>query len=74
MFAELLKQTPVCDCPDSHLEIEKVLVRLRETTAEINRATDDPRMKATMEKTWILQDRLLLSDQVRMKLQSHGVL
>ncbi len=73
MFAELLKQTPVCDCPDSHIEIEKVLSRLRETTAEINRATDDPRMKITMEKTWILQDRLLLSDQVRMMLHSHAL-
>lgn len=68
IFAELLKQTPVCDCPDSHMEIEKVLARLRETTAEINRATDDSRMKATMEKTWILQDRLMLTDQVREKL------
>lgn len=64
MFAELLKQTPVCDCPDSHMEIENVLVRLRETTSEINRATNDPRMKATMEKTWILQDRLILADHV----------
>ena len=47
------------------MEIDKVLGRLRETTGEINRATDDPRMKATMEKTWILQDRLLLNGQVR---------
>lgn len=74
MFSELLKQTPVCDCPDSHMEIEKVLARLRETTAEINKATDDPRMKATMEKTWILQDRLMLSNQVCMKLQSHSTI
>jgi hypothetical protein len=66
MFAELLKYTPVCDCPDSHIEIDKVLTRLRETTGEINRATNDPRMKATMEKTWLLQDRLMLADQVWM--------
>lgn len=64
LFAELLKQTPVCDCPESHFEIEKVLTRLRETTKQINRATDDPRMKATLEKTWLLQDRLLVPDQV----------
>jgi hypothetical protein len=70
LFAELLKQTPVCDCPDSHLEIEKVLARLRETTAEINKATDDPGMKVTMEKTWILQDRLTLSDQVCKKIEA----
>ncbi|KAE9381477.1 hypothetical protein N431DRAFT_476300 [Stipitochalara longipes BDJ] len=59
LFAELLRQTPVCDCPDSHMEIENVLIRLREATNEINRATDDPRMKVTMEKSWLLQDRLV---------------
>lgn len=64
LFAELLKQTPVCDCPDSHIEIENVLIRLREATTEINRATDDPRMKAILEKTWILQDRLVFPDMV----------
>ncbi|TAQ86042.1 hypothetical protein B7494_g5624 [Chlorociboria aeruginascens] len=63
LFAELLKQTPVCDCPDSHMEIENVLIRLREATAEINRVTDDPRMKATMEKSWLLQDRLVFADR-----------
>ncbi|OBT96113.1 hypothetical protein VE01_06854 [Pseudogymnoascus verrucosus] len=64
LFAELLRQTPVCDCPESHMEIEKVLVRLREMTSEINKATEDPLMKPTMEKTWLLQDRLLIPDQV----------
>ncbi|CZR50979.1 uncharacterized protein PAC_00854 [Phialocephala subalpina] len=62
LFSELLKITPVCDCPDSHMEIENVLIRLREATNEINRATDDPRMKATMEKSWLLQDRLIFPD------------
>ncbi|KAL5320978.1 hypothetical protein ACEPPN_011788 [Leptodophora sp. 'Broadleaf-Isolate-01'] len=62
LFSELLKQTPVCDCPDSHMEIENVLIRLREATTEINRATDDPRMKATIEKSWLLQDRLIFPD------------
>jgi hypothetical protein len=64
LFAELLKYTPVCDCPHSHMEIEATLVRLREATAEINRATDDSRIKATLEKTWILQDRLVFPNQV----------
>jgi hypothetical protein len=64
LFAELLKFTPVNDCPNSHMEIENVLIRLREATAEINRATDDVRMKATLERTWVLQDRLVFSNQV----------
>ncbi|KAI1178733.1 Dbl homology domain-containing protein [Nemania sp. FL0916] len=63
LFSELLKYTPVCDCPISHMEIEGVLIRLRETTAEINRATDDPGIKASLEQTWLLQDRLVFPDQ-----------
>ena len=47
------------------MEIENVLIRLREVTAEINRATDDPQMKATLEQTWLLQDRLMFPRQVR---------
>ncbi|KAI3328870.1 Dbl homology domain-containing protein [Xylariaceae sp. AK1471] len=63
LFAELMKYTPVCDCPNSHMEIESVLIRLREVTAEINRATDDPRMKVSLTQTWLLQDRLIFPDQ-----------
>ena len=65
LFAELLKYTPVVDCPYSNMEIENTLIRLREATAEINRATDDVRVKSVLEKTWILQDRLVLPNQVR---------
>ncbi len=64
LFAELLKHTPVCDCPYSYMEIESALIRLREATGAINRATDDARTKATLEKTWLLQDRLVFPDQV----------
>ncbi|KAL8403654.1 hypothetical protein RB594_008780 [Gaeumannomyces avenae] len=63
LFAELLKHTPVFDCPHSHMVIEDALVRLREATGEINRATDDPQMKTTLERTWLLQDRLVFPDQ-----------
>ncbi|KAI9730456.1 MAG: hypothetical protein M1818_008151 [Claussenomyces sp. TS43310] len=66
----LVKQTPVCDCPVSHMEIERVLVRLRETTAAINRATDDPQTKASLEKTWLLQDRLIFTDQIEAQSKS----
>ncbi|KAI0200326.1 Dbl homology domain-containing protein [Astrocystis sublimbata] len=63
LFSELLKYTPVCDCPTSHMEIDSVLTRLRETTAEINQATDDPGVKASLEQTWLLQDRLVFPHQ-----------
>ncbi|KAK3310094.1 uncharacterized protein B0T15DRAFT_481585 [Chaetomium strumarium] len=65
LLSELLKHTPVIDCPYSHMEIEDTLSRLREVTAEINRATNDSRTKSVLEKTWILQDRLVFpSDQL----------
>ncbi|KAK3984694.1 hypothetical protein QBC44DRAFT_345861 [Cladorrhinum sp. PSN332] len=63
LFSELLKHTPVVDCPYSHMEIENALIRLREATAEINRATDDSRVRLVLEKTWILQDRLAFPNQ-----------
>lgn len=65
LFAELLKYTPVCDCPNSHMEIESALERLREATATMNRATDDASVKGTLERTWLLQDRLAFPGQVR---------
>jgi hypothetical protein len=46
------------------MEVEDALIRLREATAEINRATNDARMKATLERTWTLQDRLVFANQV----------
>ncbi|KXX74960.1 T-lymphoma invasion and metastasis-inducing protein 1 [Madurella mycetomatis] len=63
LFSELLKHTPVVDCPCSHMEIESTLIRLREATVEINRATDNSRVRSVLEKTRILQDRLLFPDQ-----------
>ncbi|RDA88021.1 hypothetical protein CP532_3402, partial [Ophiocordyceps camponoti-leonardi (nom. inval.)] len=63
LFAELLKYTPVSDCPNSHMEVDSVLTRLREANAEINRATDDSTIKATLERTWLLQDRLVFPNR-----------
>ncbi|KAL7790409.1 hypothetical protein V8C37DRAFT_410816 [Trichoderma ceciliae] len=63
LFSELLKCTPISDCPNSHMEVDNTLTRLREATTEINRASDDEQMKSTLEKTWILQDRLAFPDR-----------
>lgn len=65
LFAELLKFTPVCDCPSSHMAIDTTLTRLRETTSEINNATNDLETRARLEKTWVLRDRLVIPNQVR---------
>jgi hypothetical protein len=48
------------------MEVESALLRLREATAEINRATNDVKMKNVLQKTWILQDRLVMPNQVRL--------
>ncbi|KAF4454350.1 hypothetical protein F53441_3107 [Fusarium austroafricanum] len=63
LFAELLRCTPVIDCPNSHMEVETALMRLREATAEINRSTEDNFMKGILEKTWLLQDRLVFPNR-----------
>ncbi|PTB64175.1 Dbl homology domain-containing protein [Trichoderma citrinoviride] len=63
LFCELLKCTPISDCPNSHMEIDNTLTRLREATTEINRASDDDQIRVTLERTWILQDRLVFPDR-----------
>ncbi|EGU89245.1 hypothetical protein FOXB_00198 [Fusarium oxysporum f. sp. conglutinans Fo5176] len=63
LFAELLRCTPVIDCPNSHMEVETTLMRLREATAEINRSTEDNLMKSILEKTWLLQDRIVFPNR-----------
>ncbi|KAL6858521.1 Dbl homology domain-containing protein [Trichoderma novae-zelandiae] len=63
LFSELLKCTPISDCPNSHMEIDNTLTRLREATTEINRASSDDQIRITLEKTWILQDRLVFPDR-----------
>ncbi|KAH8130333.1 hypothetical protein FP744_10008965 [Trichoderma asperellum] len=63
LFSELLKCTPISDCPNSHMEIDDTLTRLREATSEINRASNNEGIKSTLEKTWILQDRLAFPDR-----------
>ncbi|KAI9677185.1 MAG: hypothetical protein M1829_002759 [Trizodia sp. TS-e1964] len=64
LFADLCKNTPVYDCPESHAQLDKVFSRLRETAREINNATGDQKLRDRIEKTWILQDRLVFGDQV----------
>ena len=52
------------DGQQSSAEIEKVLFRLRETAKEINRATNDQQMQIKIQRSWHLQDLLVLPDTV----------
>ncbi|UPX13203.1 uncharacterized protein EKO05_0003725 [Ascochyta rabiei] len=62
LFDDLCRQTPVCDDPEAHAELEKALFRLQETIREVNKAKDDPKTRRLIEITWQLQDRLLFQE------------
>lgn len=64
LFDDLCRQTPVCDDPEAHAELEKALFRLQETIREVNKAKDDPKTRRLIEITWQLQDRLVFQEQV----------
>jgi hypothetical protein len=76
-FNDLCKQTPACDDPVAHAELQKVLFRLEETVQDINRAQDNPSTRKLIEITWRLQDRLSfkamqeLSKPVLLRLLGH---
>ncbi|PGH07565.1 hypothetical protein AJ79_06235 [Helicocarpus griseus UAMH5409] len=62
-LTELLKSTPVADCPSSHSTIEGALQRTLSTSQEINRATGDPVAKDRVRKTMLLGERLEFSNR-----------
>lgn len=64
LFADLYRNTPVIDCPDSHAEVELTLQCLRELVREVNQATDDRVARERIRKRWLLQDRLTFTDEI----------
>lgn len=68
LLAELLKQTPVVDCPDAHAEIENTLQCFRDAVEEINLAADSPLVQAQIQRRWMLHERLSFHERV---LQAH---
>ncbi len=64
LFADLERNTPVIDGPDSRAEVAKVSCRLRETAFEINKATNDQVTRSRIQRSWYLQDLLILPDSV----------
>ncbi|EGC49753.1 conserved hypothetical protein [Histoplasma capsulatum var. duboisii H88] len=57
-LAELLKNTPVADCPSSHSIIEVALQQTLSVSRDINRATGDPVAKDRIRKTMLLGEKL----------------
>ena len=58
LFDDLLKHTPVADCPSSHAEIEATLICLREVVQTVNKATDNRETRDQIQRRWSLQSRL----------------
>ncbi|KAF2435530.1 hypothetical protein EJ08DRAFT_580532 [Tothia fuscella] len=63
-FSDLCKQTPVCDDPVAHAELQKVLFQLQETAEDINEAMDNPTTRQLIETSWLLQDRLVFEGEL----------
>jgi hypothetical protein len=58
LFNDLCRQTPACDDPVAHAELEKMLYRLEETAKRINGATNNVELRKRIQTTWLLEDRL----------------
>ena len=64
LFAELLRNTSAVDDADSEATIGKVLGQLKLITHDINNATNDPLIRARIQRSWQLQKLLLFPKEV----------
>ncbi|KAL8922715.1 MAG: hypothetical protein Q9208_005028 [Pyrenodesmia sp. 3 TL-2023] len=62
LFEELYSNTLETDNAESRAELSKLLGRLREVTKEVDKATSDPDTQAKIQRSWRLQDLLVLPD------------
>ncbi|KAK4927462.1 hypothetical protein LTR66_016285 [Elasticomyces elasticus] len=61
MLQDLLRATPVSDCPSAHDEIQQFLESTRRVVAHVNVATGNPVYKDRISKTMILQQKVDVS-------------
>jgi len=66
LFDDLLKQTPVSDCPSAHVEIAETLICLQGLVQSVNQATGSHETQAQVQRRWSLQARLTYN-KVNMK-------
>lgn len=64
LFEDLYNNTLEVDSIESRGELRNILWRLRETAEEINRATNDRETQARIQRSWHLQDLLILPNAV----------
>ncbi|KAI4133656.1 MAG: hypothetical protein LQ341_006145 [Variospora aurantia] len=62
LFDDLYRNTSEIDDAGTRADLSKLTGRLREITIEINKATDDHETQAKLQRSWRLQDLLILPD------------
>ncbi|RMZ23678.1 hypothetical protein D0859_12286 [Hortaea werneckii] len=64
LFSDLWKLTPVCDDPDCHATLQKLLADINQACQLMNQAKDDHSALRVLEVTWLIGERLTFSGQV----------
>lgn len=64
LLQDLLRYTPVSDCPTSHDAIRQILDNIRILVTQINSATGNPVNKDRIHKTLLLQEKIRFADSV----------
>ena len=73
LFDELLRQTPVADCPSTRAELEYIQQCFRGIVESVNTATSSPDARLHIQRRWILQSRLSF-DQIEFPAENFRLL
>jgi RhoGEF domain len=64
LFEDLLRHTPVADCPSAHADVELVLRQFKDLVQTVNTATDSPGARFHIYRRWSLLSRLNLDQSI----------
>jgi hypothetical protein len=64
MLQDLLRATPVGDCPNSHHGMQQILDHTRLLVGQINMATGNPVYRDRISKTILLQEKVDVPESV----------
>jgi hypothetical protein len=73
LFDDILKHTPVADCPITHTDIDAILTCLKDVVQTVNKATDSRETRDQIQRRWSLQTRLTF-DMVSLKAEHFRML
>ncbi|KAF8457305.1 hypothetical protein BGX38DRAFT_845034 [Terfezia claveryi] len=64
-FTELLRVTPLVDCPKSNAILDRVNFRVRNAVYQLDMAKENsPKVRERLERNWLLQKRLGFKDKL----------